>query len=76
MANIYSKFNCDCNGKSDCRAYYEVDGVFKRIGGNELNNVQNCLTENDVMNERIKLGIPFASLKTEQETMAGVHLPE
>ncbi len=75
--SVYSKFNCDCNGKTDCRAYYQKeDGSWQRIGGNELNNVQNCLTENDVMNERIKLGIPFASLKTEQETMAGVHLPE
>lgn len=73
---LYSKFNCDCNGQNDCRAYYLKDGVWKRLGGNELNNVEHSLTESEVMNERQKLGIPFADLKTEVETMAGVHLPE
>ena len=77
MANIYSKFNCDCNGKPDCRAYFlKADGSFQRIGGDEFNNVKNCMNESEVMAERIKLGIPFASLKTEVETMQDVHLPE
>lgn len=74
--SLYSKFNCNCNGKVDCRAYYDNGGKWQRVGGNEFNNVEHCLTENDVMSERIKLGIPFADLKTETETMAGVHLPE
>lgn len=69
---LYTKFMND----GDCRAYYFKDGVFKRIGGNELNNVDHCLTENEVMSERIRLNIPFADLKTEIETMTGVHLPE
>lgn len=74
--SLYSKFNCNCNGKVDCRAYYDLNGKWQRVGGNEFNNVQKAMNETDVMNERIKLGVPFASLKTEQETMAGVHLPE
>lgn len=76
MASIYSKFNVSCGGKTDCRAYYFKDGVFKRIGGNENNNVDHCLTESEVMSERQRLGIAFADLKTEIETMAGVPLPE
>lgn len=74
--SLYSKFNCNCNGKVDCRAYFDNNGKWQRVGGNELNNVQKAMNETDVMNERIKLGVPFASLKTEQETMAGVHSPE
>jgi len=73
---LYSKFNCSCGGKVDCRAYYLKDGVYQRVGANEFNNVEHCLTENDVMSERIKLGVPFADLKTEIETMANVPLPE
>ena len=69
---LYTKFVT--NG--DCRAYYFKDGVWKRLGGNELNNVDHSLSENEVMNERIRLGIPFADLKTEVETMKDVHLPE
>lgn len=73
---LYSKFNCDCNGKTDCRAYFDLNGKWQRVGGNEFNNVQKCLTESEVMNERIKLNVPFADLKTELETMTDVHLPE
>lgn len=77
MASIYSKFNCDCNGKSDCRAYYKKeDGTWKRIGANEFNNVERCLDEADVEFERSLLGIDFSLLKTEIETMQDVHLPE
>ena len=69
---LYSKFVI--NG--DCRAYYLKDGQWKRLGGNEFNNVEHSLTENEVMNERIRLSIPFLDLKTEVETMKDVHLPE
>ena len=68
---LYSKFNVNLNinGQDyvDCRAFFEVDGKIKRIGADENNNCENCLTEIDVMNERIKIGVPFASLKTEEE---------
>jgi len=71
---LYSKFN-DKNG--DCKAYYlDIDGSYQRIGANEFNNVEHSLTEEQVMNERIKIGVPFSSLKTEIETMQNVHLPE
>lgn len=77
MANIYSKFNCDCNGKSDCRAYYQKeDGSWQRIGGNELNNVQKAMTESEVEIIALSLNVPFSSLKTEIETMQDVHLPD
>ena len=67
---LYSKFNVNINEKTDCIAYYFKDGVFKRLGANEFNNVEHCLTENEVMNERIKLDIPFLDLKT-----IGIFLP-
>lgn len=70
---LYTKFN---DKNNDCKAYYLKNGQWQRVGANEYNNVEKSLTESEVMNERIKLGIPFADLKTEQETMAGVHLPE
>lgn len=77
MANIYSKFNCDCNGKSDCRAYYlKENGTWQRIGGNEFNNVEKFLDEVDVEFARALSGIDFSSLKTEIETMQDVHLPD
>lgn len=67
---LYSKFNVNLkiNGKDyiDCRAFY-FDGKVKRVGADENNNCENCLTETDVMNERIKIGVPFANLKTEEE---------
>ena len=73
---LYSKFNCDCNGQNDCRAYYLQDGVWKRLGGNELNNVEHSLTESEVESIALSLNIPFSSLTTEMETMEGVHLPD
>lgn len=77
MASIYSKFNCDCNGKNDCRAYYQKeDGSWQRIGGNEFNNVQKAMTENEVEIIALSLNVPFSSLKTEIETMQDVHLPD
>ena len=74
--SLYGKFNCVCGDKIDCRAYYLKDGKWQRVGANELNNVENCLSESEVMSERIKLNIPFLDLKTEIETMKYVHLPE
>ena len=69
MASIYSKFNCDCNGNSDCRAYYQKEnGTWQRIGGNELNNVQKAMTESEVEIIALSLNVPFSSLKTEIET--------
>lgn len=77
MANIYSKFNCDCNGNSDCRAYYlKENGNWQRIGANEFNNVERCLDEADVEFARSLSGVDFSLLKTEIETMQDVHLPE
>lgn len=74
--SIYSKFNCNCNGKVDCRAYFDNNGKWQRVGGNEFNNVQKCLTESEVEEIALSLNIPFSNLKTEIETMNGVHLPE
>jgi len=69
---LYSKFNVNLRinntNYTDCRAFYlQENGNYQRIGANDFNNVENCLTENEVMNERVRIGIPFASLKTEEE---------
>ena len=71
---LYSKFIVN----DDCQAYYFDDGVLKRLGGDENNNVDHPLTEAEVMEKRQSLGIPFANLKTETEVMLmlSVHLPE
>ena len=37
---LYSKFNCDCNGKTDCRAYYNLNGKWQRVGGNIVTGKQ------------------------------------
>ena len=55
---LYSKFNVNLsiNGKDyiDCRAFYlNENGKIQRVGGDEFNNCD-CLTETEVMNERIK----------------------
>lgn len=77
MANIYSKFNCGCNGKTDCRAYYfKSNGSFQRIGADEFNNVKNCMNESEVELIAISINIPFSELKTEIETMQDIHLPD
>ena len=73
---LYSKFNVNLNinGKDyvDCRAFFVdgIDGSWQRIGANEHNNVENCLTENDVESIALSLNIPFSSLKTEDELFA------
>lgn len=69
---LYSKFNVNLNinGKDyvDCRAFYlKESGQIQRIGANEFNNVENCLSENDVELIALSLNIPFSSLKTEDE---------
>ncbi len=69
--SVYNKFNVNLsiNGKDyvDCRAFYlNENGKIQRVGGDEFNNCE-CLTETEVMNERIKIGVPFANLKTEEE---------
>lgn len=71
---LYSKFdvnlNININGKDyiDCRAFYlNENGKIKRVGADEHNNVQNCLTESEVEEIALSLNIPFSSLKTEEE---------
>ena len=67
---LYSKFNVNLNinGKdyTDCRAFY-FDGKIKRVGADENNNCENCLTESEVEEVALSLNIPFSSLKTEEE---------
>lgn len=76
---LYSKFNVNLkiNGKDyiDCRAFY-FDGKVKRVGADENNNCENCLTESEVEEIALSLNIPFSSLKTEIETMENVPLPD
>lgn len=71
---LYSKFIQD----GDCRAYYMQEGKVIRLGADENNNVDHQLSESEVMIERVKKGINFSELKTEQEIMLllDVHLPE
>ena len=78
---LYSKFNKTYNTDKgvfvDCVAYFKaINGLYERLGSDENGNVEKCLSESEVMSERIKLNVPFASLKTESEIMADVHLPE
>lgn len=69
---LYTKFVI--NG--DCRAYYFKDGQWKRLGGNEFNNVEHSLSESEIEEIALSLNIPFSSLKTEIETMENVPLPD
>lgn len=72
--SIYSKFNV----QNDNRAYYIKDGIWCRIGGDEFNNVTNCMTESDTMKKRIELGVAFSELKTENEmsVLISCQIPE
>jgi hypothetical protein len=78
---LYSKFNVNfkMNGVNytDCRAFYlKEDRGYQRVGADEFNNCENCLTENEVMNERVRIGIPFASLKTEEEMQPNMEVKD
>lgn len=61
------KFNVEINGKIDCRAYYQENGVFKRLGADENNNVQDVLSESDVLIAINEKNIDYNLLKTETE---------